>query len=252
MEVSDDLRPEVVTGALPGRPVRSYPALLSTEADAIAWARRGAPHGAVVVADYQVSARAHGGLPWQVTPGRDLGFSVVMRPALAAGREGWMYTIMTTAIADVCGEAATIAWPDEVQLDNGPAAAVAVHAQPAETGIEWAVASVLMYGVDRPRTGALSLALEAIDARLAATTSVVLGEHHARCATLGRRVCGQLVPLGPNGRRVTGRAATTLEDGALVVETDEGRRLAMTPQAVGAIHETSATLPMAGDQPGVS
>ena len=67
--VPSDLDPDVLAQALPGRPVRSYPALLSTDADAQAWARTGASAGAVVVADYQASPRGRGGLPWTVRPG---------------------------------------------------------------------------------------------------------------------------------------------------------------------------------------
>ncbi|HWH34036.1 MAG TPA: hypothetical protein VNT56_01805 [Acidimicrobiales bacterium] len=53
----DDLSAGVLAAALPDRPLRSYPAPLSTEADALAWARAGAPVGAVVVADYQAAPR---------------------------------------------------------------------------------------------------------------------------------------------------------------------------------------------------
>jgi BirA family biotin operon repressor/biotin-[acetyl-CoA-carboxylase] ligase len=67
--LDDDLAADVLAADLPGRPLRSYPALLSTEADALAWARAGAPDGAVVVAGYQASPRGRAGLPWQVQQG---------------------------------------------------------------------------------------------------------------------------------------------------------------------------------------
>lgn len=57
MELSTDLSAHALAEALPGRPVRSYPAMLSTEADALAWARAGADDGAVVVAGYQAAPR---------------------------------------------------------------------------------------------------------------------------------------------------------------------------------------------------
>ncbi|MDQ4130536.1 MAG: hypothetical protein M3133_06040, partial [Actinomycetota bacterium] len=77
---------------MPGRPVRTYPAILSTSADAFAWARAGAPEGALVVADYQAAPRGRAGLPWEVRPGEGLGFSLVLRPELPPEREGWLYT----------------------------------------------------------------------------------------------------------------------------------------------------------------
>ena len=61
MGLDDDLAADALAADLPGRPLRSYPALLSTEADALAWARAGGPGGAVVVAGYQASPRGRAG-----------------------------------------------------------------------------------------------------------------------------------------------------------------------------------------------
>ncbi|MBW3653782.1 MAG: hypothetical protein KY433_09355, partial [Actinobacteria bacterium] len=141
--MTDDIGPEALVAAVPGRPVRTYPALLSTEADALAWARADAPHGAVVVADYQAAPRGRSGLLWQVVPGRDLAFSVVLRPQLAVQREGWLYSVVTLALSDVCGDDATIAWPDEVWRGDARVGAVGVHVEPGPRAVAWAVASVL-------------------------------------------------------------------------------------------------------------
>ena len=63
MALGDDLSAEALAAVLPGRPIRAYPALLSTEADALAWARAGAPSGALVAAAYQAAPRCRAGLP---------------------------------------------------------------------------------------------------------------------------------------------------------------------------------------------
>lgn len=232
MEVSDDLSPGALADALPGRPVRTYPALLATEVDALAWARSGAPDGAVVVADYQVSPVGRAGTVWRVVPGRDLGFSVVLRPQLAVEREGWLYTLVTAAVADVCGEDATIAWPDEVRRADTRLAAVAVQIEPGARAVAWAVASVLLPDVGPPRAPLLARVLTAVHARCASPASELLAHHRSRCATIGRRVSAELLPRGPNARRVTGTAASTLKDGALVIQTDDGPRVAVPPQAL--------------------
>ena len=82
MELAADLSEEALAEAMPGRPLRRYVALLSTESDALAWARSGAPEGAVVVAEHQSAPRGRAGWPWNVPPGRNLGFSLVLRPQL--------------------------------------------------------------------------------------------------------------------------------------------------------------------------
>jgi BirA family biotin operon repressor/biotin-[acetyl-CoA-carboxylase] ligase len=224
-----DLSAAALDRALPGRPVRTYPALVSTEADAVAWARAGGPEGAVVVADYQVSPRGRGGWPWTVRPGRDLGFSLLLRPRFAMAREGWLYTVASCALADVVGPDAAIEWPDEVHAGGRRAAAVGVQVGAPS----WAVLNVLLQEPTPPRATLLARAVDAIEARYHAPTADVLADHARRCATLGREVRARLIPLGPAGPSVTGRAVGLLKDGALLIESAEGRRVAVRPQGLG-------------------
>ena len=230
-----DLAGDRLAAELAGRPVRSYPALLSTEADALAWARAGAPDGAVVVADYQAAPRGRSGLEWRVTAGVDLAFSVVLRPGIAVEREGWLYTLATVALAETLGSAATIDWPDGVRGSGRPAAAVGIRAETGAHALEWAVANVLIPYCRPPRSTVLARLLTALDALGRRPADEVLAEHRRRCATLGQRVSATLLPLGPNAVRLTGTAATTLKDGALVIVTDDERRVAVRPQSVGTV-----------------
>jgi BirA family biotin operon repressor/biotin-[acetyl-CoA-carboxylase] ligase len=217
--------------------LRSYPAMLSTEADALAWGRSGAPHGAVVVADYQASPRGRAGLEWRVTQGRGLGFSLVVRPALPAEREGWLYTAATSGLADLAGPAAMIAWPDEVRHDGRPAATVGINAQLGPLGVEWAVVTVLIVEADPPRGPLLRRALAAIEERCEQIPDAVLFDYRPRCETLGRTVRARLIPVGPGGAEVSGRASGTLPDGALVLVRGDGRRIAVRPQHLGLLED---------------
>lgn len=229
MELSGDLGVEQLEAALPGRPVRSYPALLSTESDALAWARSGAPSGAVVTAGYQASPRGRGGLEWHPEPGRSLAFSVVLRPELPAAREGWLYAVAVSALADVTD--GPIEWPDAVPGHG----AVGVHAELGPAAVDWAVISVLFDAAAPPRAPLLARAVEALEARLAEPSTRLLADYLRRCATIGRAVAARLVPLGPSGTLVSGVARTVLADGALVLEQEDGRRIAVRPQALGVL-----------------
>lgn len=235
MALAGDLSAAEVASVMPGRPLRTYPALLSTGADAQAWARSGAPAGAVVVADYQASPRGRGGWPWTVEAGRDLGFSVVLRPDLTAEREGWLYLVVSSALADVVGSTAAVEWPDEVRAGDRRAGAVGVVAELGADGVDWAVADVVVHGAGPPRAPMLSAVVAAIEERATQAKAAVLADYVPRCATMGRRVRARVVPLGPAGTVVTGRAVDVLGDGALLVETDEGRRVAVRPQSLGAL-----------------
>lgn len=240
MGIDEDLAAGVLAEALPGRPVRSYPALLSTEADALAWARAGGPPGALVVAGYQASPRGRAGLPWVTTQGRGLGFSLVLRPQLPAEREGWVYTAATSGLADALGEGVAIAWPDEARRRGVRVGAVGASVELGPTGVAWAVANVLVPEVPPPRAPLLAQVVQAVEARLQASPATVLGDYLPRCQTIGQRVRARLIPLGPSGPQVEGRAVDALADGALVIETTTGRRVAVRPQHLGLLDELDA------------
>ncbi len=240
----DDLSPQTVAAALPDRPVRLYPALLSTEADALAWARGDAPHGAVVAAVYQAAPRGRGGLPWKLDPQRDLGFSVVLRPDLPPHREGWVYTVGALALSDVLGtetspgahQEARIEWPDEVLRDGERVAALGAQTEPEPEALRWAVLTFWARGRG-DRAALLARLVEALEQRLRADVPQALDDYRMRCVTLGRQVAAHLVPMGPSGPKVTGRAVDLRDDGALVIETGNRRRLAVPPQNLGELRE---------------
>ena len=238
-----DLSEDALREALPGRAIRAYPAVLSTAADALAWARAGAPSGSLVVADYQASARGRAGLEWRVKAGRDLGFSLVLRLELPPHREGWVYTVATSALADVVGEGATIAWPDEVLLSARRAASVGVDVHLGPSRCEWAIVNVVVPDARPTRVEALKRAVEQIETRSGEAADRVLGDYLPRLTTLGRRVRARLVPMGPGGPEVEGRAVGALMDGALLIQTDEHRRIAVRPQNLGLLDQRSSEAP---------
>ena len=238
--MSDDLSADALAAAMPDRPVRSYRALLSTDADACAWARAGVPAGAVVVADYQAAARGRGGLPWTARPGRDLCFSLVLRPAITPDDEGWLYVAAALAVLDVLGADAEIEWPDRVEREGRRVADVAGHAGLGARGVDWAVVNVLVPDAGAPRGPLLARLADAVEA-LQQPDPEALARYRERCVTLGRDVVAHVIPVWPDGVRIAGTAASVLGDGALVIEERHGRRIAVRPQHLARLE------PAAGD-----
>lgn len=232
--MSPDLDSHTVEAALADRPVRAYPAALSTEASAAAWAREGAESGAVVVADYQASPRGRGGLPWTVTAGRGLGFSMILRPTLPMEREGWPYVAASLGLADVLPDT-ELEWPDTVLRAGreGPVARLGTYVEPGPTFAAWVTVTVLIEDTLPPRTTQLAAVVEAITRRFDADPDEVLGDYVIRCRTLGRSVRALMIPMGPGGPEINGEAVDVLADGALVVRTEKGSRVAVPPQNLG-------------------
>ncbi|MSP24658.1 MAG: biotin--[acetyl-CoA-carboxylase] ligase [Myxococcales bacterium] len=65
-----------------GRPLTVLVSTASTNDDARAEAREGAPHGAMVVSDHQSAGRGRGGHAWHSPPGANVYLSLVWRPSI--------------------------------------------------------------------------------------------------------------------------------------------------------------------------
>jgi BirA family biotin operon repressor/biotin-[acetyl-CoA-carboxylase] ligase len=233
--VTSDLDAERLAAALAPRLVRAYPALLATEPVAMAWAREGGPSGCLVVADYQAAPRGRGGWPWTVRAGTGLGFTLLVRPDLAPEREGWPYIPCLLALLDGVGTADSgLVWPDTVCTGTGQVLArVGVHVELGPAGTEWATVTVLVEDADPPRAPLLARLVDAVEQRLGEPAERVVADYRPRCTTLGQHVRARLVPLGPGGPEVVGEAVDVLADGALVLRTVRGSRVAVPPQHLG-------------------
>lgn len=229
---------DAVAAALGARPCRFFPAILSTAAEAQSWARREAPAGAVVVAGYEAAPRGRAGRPWDVGP-QDATFSQVLRPGLSPEREGWLYAVAAVALVDLLGAGAQWHWPDLVTRDDQPVAHIGVHAELGPAQVDWAVATILLRAPDEPPAAVIAGAAEALDRALSREPGPVLARLRSSCATLGGQVRALMIPMGPGGPRVEGTAADLKDDGALVIATPAGGRIAVRPQHLGELEPTN-------------
>jgi BirA family biotin operon repressor/biotin-[acetyl-CoA-carboxylase] ligase len=96
--------------------VRWSSATGSTNADALALARDGAPEGVVVVADHQSAGRGRRDRHWVAPPGGSLLVSVLLRPpARAAGAVSMAAAVaMAAAVEQVAGVTAGVKWPNDL------------------------------------------------------------------------------------------------------------------------------------------
>jgi len=120
----------------------------STNSDAMAAARDGAPEGAVVVADHQSAGRGRLGRTWTAPPGASLLVSVLLRPqaevvgavAMAVG------LAMAEAVEELTGVAPGLKWPNDLLLDDRKLAGILAEA-------DWPAGSTASSGWRAPRDG---------------------------------------------------------------------------------------------------
>ena len=243
------MAPRLTTAWL-GRAWRHLGSTASTNDDAAAWARAGAPAGAVVVADEQTRGRGRLGRRWHSPPGESLYLSVVLRPPLPPHRVPPLTLAAGVAVAEAlvgvlaaAGVAPALKWPNDVLLDGRKVAGILTEMSADLDHVHHLVVGI---GVNL-NTRAIPDELAAI----ATSVAAVRGEPVARadfaaalCARLeywfDRFVADGAPPIvaawkqharffGTRVRATAGREATEgvaedlEDDGALRLRLDDGR-----------------------------
>jgi len=246
---ADDLiarqrRPQII-----GRDIRVFQETTSTNDIIERFARDGVEEGVVVFAESQTQGRGRLGRKWVSPPGRGLWFSVLLRPQFPPAAATRITILAATAVAravrELTGLRVEIKWPNDilargrklvgiltemsaepdrvrhVTLGIGVDVNVAASELPAalrevatslleETGRRWQRAEV---------AAALLEALDDDYARLRdGNFRAIADEWESQCATLGQNV---VVEMG--ARRISGRAESLDDDGALLLRTQHGR-----------------------------
>ncbi len=122
MRLADDLADALATERF-GRPVRSFASCPSTNSEATAWARAGAPEGALVLTDHQTAGRGRLGRTWDDAEGQNLLLSVVLRPPLPPSRLGLVTLAGGVAVAEAVAAWTApveprIKWPNDILLNG--------------------------------------------------------------------------------------------------------------------------------------
>jgi BirA family biotin operon repressor/biotin-[acetyl-CoA-carboxylase] ligase len=96
----------------------------STNADVALAALAGAAEGLVLVAESQRSGRGRLDRRWVAPPGSSLMWSMLLRPAVAATRLGWLPLLAGVAVVEavrrLVGVDAVLKWPNDVLVRGAP------------------------------------------------------------------------------------------------------------------------------------
>lgn len=236
-----DLTQASIEGSLRGgfgSPLRFFEEIGSTNTEALAWAKQGAPEGALVVTNHQTQGRGRWGRSWSSAPGKLLQFSLVLRPAMEPGHLGLVTTALgvacAQAIGTLCDLEPTIKWPNDVRIDGRKVAGILVETELSGSSVEVVVAGM---GInvgwttdeipDELRDSTTSLRLASGGAPpdrvelLAAVLGAFEGLYRGLPATAGDLVVKAAARSDVLGRDVTVALATD--------ETVSGRALGLSP-----------------------
>jgi|HubBroStandDraft_1064217.scaffolds.fasta_scaffold94914_2 BirA family biotin operon repressor/biotin-[acetyl-CoA-carboxylase] ligase len=220
----------------------------STNADALALARGGAPEGTVIATEEQTAGRGRQGRSWQSRPMTALTFSVVLRPrSVPQAARGWVPLLAGVATAAAVrvttAAAARLKWPNDVLIGDGKLAGILaeqsggaivvgiglnVLGRPEELPVPTATSLELHGAAGTDRTVLLAEILREFSRRYQrwcqigpgdAEASGLRAEYLSLCGTLGREVKVSL----PGDRTLAGTAVDVDGTGRLVVRTGADR-----------------------------
>jgi BirA family transcriptional regulator, biotin operon repressor / biotin---[acetyl-CoA-carboxylase] ligase len=219
----------------------------STNTDAIADARNGAPHGSVFFADEQTAGRGRGDHRWQSSAGEGLYLSVLLRPKLPPSYLPLIPLVAGLAVADairaVAGIAIDLRWPNDLMIGPRKAGGILVESKTESAGLAFAVVGIGVNVHQRVLDPALSTPATSLDIAVGDRVSRqalliallksleremrLLAESGAVSATLARV---EQASTWINGRRVEvhgpqecmGVTAGLDEQGFLLIQTAEG------------------------------
>jgi BirA family transcriptional regulator, biotin operon repressor / biotin---[acetyl-CoA-carboxylase] ligase len=224
----------------------------STNADLLAAAREGSPHGTVLVADHQHAGRGRMGRTWSAPPRTALLCSVLLRPPRGAVLSGAVWAVglaAHAAVRELAGVDAELKWPNDLMVGERKLAGILAESLVGRAGgtgdavvvgiglnVDWSVSAEPVPADVAARVATLAELsgttvdraelLSALLTRLAplldewmADPAALRARYRQELATLGRRVRVTL-----NDRALEGEAVDLTPDGALVVVADEGER----------------------------
>jgi BirA family biotin operon repressor/biotin-[acetyl-CoA-carboxylase] ligase len=222
----------------------------STNDEARRLAASGAPHGTVVHADEQVAGRGRFGRTWFSPPG-NLYLSVLLRLDLPPDRRPELSFVTAITVADAIDallpkqSRATLKWPNDVLVNDGKIAGILVEsaddAQIIGIGVNvleaprnapYKTATLVGAGGIATVDGARDILLDSLAQHLVAWTEH--GFEPIRTAWLARaHPIGTQLRASIGGRSEEGRFAGLDESGAMLLDTQEGRKRIVAAEVSG-------------------
>ena len=232
-----------------GQVIEWHETIDSTNRRAKALAEEGAPHGTLVISDFQSAGRGRMQRTWQAQPGDAVLMTLLLRPQRLLPEKGTALVLIGALAVcralEALGAQSGIKWPNDIVMNGRKVCGMLMEAGLAGAYLDYAALGIGINVSGHPRTAetpyatsireetGLALPREQVVARFleafetiygdwtARGMEAVLPEYCRRSVTLG----SQIQAIDPSGNITLGRAIGLQEDGALVVETEVGNEV---------------------------
>lgn len=245
-----------------GRTVVSFESIDSTNTVAKGMHRSEALHGTVVIADEQTAGRGRLQRQWLAEKGANLLFSVLLLPEFAIEKIALLPFAGSLAVADaieeVTGLSPVCKWPNDILIGRRKVCGMLLESVSGAAGIERVVLGIginvnqeefpeeLQFKatslrnetgtmIERPRL--LAAVLNALELRYEQLASFppaqLLNDWKLRALLLGKRIL-----VLENEFSFTATAIDVIEDGSLLIETEDGLRRSLFAGDVSLAYES--------------
>jgi BirA family biotin operon repressor/biotin-[acetyl-CoA-carboxylase] ligase len=221
----------------------------STNDEAARLADAGAPEGTLVWAREQTGGRGRRGRAW-ASPVGNLYTSTILRPDCPAARAAELGFVAALAVADIvpAGRAVKVKWPNDVLVDGGKVAGILLESAISQTGVvQHVVAGIGINVAFAPQLpdmrypgSALGGAVEdSLEAFAAAFARRLAEWRHEGFAAVRANWLAKAGPVGAEvdvrlgDQLVRGRFSGLDPDGALLLDTADGRRRIVSGELLG-------------------
>ena len=230
--------------------IQHHERLGSTNDEARRLAASGAPHGTVIHADEQAAGRGRFGRTWYSPPG-NLYLSVLLRVDLPPERVSELSFVTALTVADAVDALlpkqmkSTLKWPNDVLVNDGKIAGIlvesvdgtqiigiGVNVLEAPRNAPYKTSTLVAAGGIATVDGARDILLESLAKHLDAWTEQ--GFAPIRAAWMARaQPIGTPLRASIGGRSEEGLFAGLDEDGAMLLDTPDGRKRIVAAEVSG-------------------
>ncbi len=230
-----------------GDPRFDFDSIDSTMTEAVLRAEDGIEEGAMVIADRQTAGRGRLGRSWISEPGVGLYFSLVLSPPVPPEHSAVLTLAMglgvARGLAEACGAAFDIRWPNDVLLNEKKCCGILVETAAEAGSLRYAVVGIginvnqpsmpeeiaaiatsLHIETGRPcdREEVLASVLRSLESYYALFCEQGAGAIIARFAEASSYVSGKVVMVDAPGGPVQGTTAGLDSSGVLLLRKEDG------------------------------
>ena len=201
-----------------------------------------------MVADHQTAGRGRLGRSWLSEPGRNLLFSIVLRPTLPKETSSFLTffsaVFIARALEKITGHDVECKWPNDVLVNGKKCCGILLENSFARESLEFSVVGIGInvnqsvfgpelegratslateYGVTYDRTSLLQALLREADSLLPSIakgySGTIMEEWNKRCTLFGKSIT-----VMHGDEAISGTAVSLNGDGGLIIQTPDGRK----------------------------